>query len=59
MKTEIFRKFENLMAAVTFAEKNDRDYAIMLMNADDSKKKQPYSRKSLKSQQDHRPQMRL
>lgn len=59
MKTEIFNRFEKLMSAVTFAEKNDHDYAILLMNDENKNKKQPYSRKRLQDQQDHRPQMRL
>ena len=59
MKTGLLKKFENLMIAVTFAEKNDHEYAIRLMNSDARKKNQQYSKRELNNQYENRPQMRL
>jgi len=59
MKTGLLKKFENLMIAVTFAEKNDHEYAIRLMNSDARKKNQQYSKWELNNQYENRPQMRL
>ena len=59
MKTGLLRIFETLMVAVTFAEKNDHEYAIRLMNSDARKKNQRYSRRDLNNQPENRPQMRL
>lgn len=59
MKIGLLKKFENLMIAVTFAEKNDHEYAIRLMNSDARKKNQRYSKRELNNQYENRPQMRL
>lgn len=59
MKTGMFKMFENLMVSATFAEKNQHDYAIQLMNADDKQKKSHQDRKALRNSSEKRPQMRL
>ena len=59
MKTGLFKKFETLMVAVTFAEKSDHEYAIRLMDADARKKNQQYSRRELDNRPENRPRMQL
>ena len=59
MRTGLLRKFETLMVAVTFAEKNQHEYAIRLMNSDAREKNQRYSRRDLNNRPENRPQMRL
>jgi len=59
MKTGLFKTFETLMVAATFAEKNDHEYAIRLMNADARKKNQQYSRRDLDNRSENRPRMQL
>jgi hypothetical protein len=58
MKKSIFQKFENLMTAVTFAERGEHDYAIRLMDSS-AKKKQQTLKKKKENPVENRPQMRL
>ncbi|MFH1153845.1 MAG: hypothetical protein V1793_08515 [Pseudomonadota bacterium] len=58
MKTGLLEKFETMMTAVAFAEQNDHDYAIQLMDSLNQKKNQNYSRKTKGARPETRPQMR-
>ena len=59
MKTGLLRKLENLMVAVTFAEKGDHDYAIWVMSQEPETKNRKSARSDLNKQAKKRPQMRL
>ncbi len=58
MKTELLRRLEDLMVAVTFAEKGDHEYAIWVMSQDQETKNRKTVRKDLNKQVKKRPQMR-
>ncbi|OGR22395.1 MAG: hypothetical protein A2277_10900 [Desulfobacterales bacterium RIFOXYA12_FULL_46_15] len=59
MKTGLLRTLENLMVAVTFAEKNDHEYAIRVMNPETERKNQKYQKKDLNRQRENRPRIQL
>lgn len=57
MKTIAFTRFENFMAAVTFAEKGDHEYAIHLVNSVTKKKNQNPSKRIQGDHPESRRQM--
>jgi hypothetical protein len=58
MKTGLIRTLEDLMVAVTFAEKNQHEYALKLM--DGHRKKQSRQLKNKVDQRaEQRPRMRV
>jgi len=59
MKTGLLRTLENLMVAVTFAEKGDHEYAFRVMNPETGRKSRKNSRKDLNRQAENRPRMQL
>lgn len=59
MKTGLLRTLENLMVAVTFAEMNDHEYAIRVMNPETERKNQKYPRKDLNRQRENRLRIQL
>jgi hypothetical protein len=57
---QLMDTLERLMAAVAFAESNDRETACWIMKSKvQPKSKRPANRKKVKLQSDNRPQMRL
>ena len=59
MKTGMFKKLENLMVAVTFAEKNQMDTASTFLNVNKKKQVRHFNKKKLTNHTENRPQMRL
>lgn len=53
------RKFEDAMAAVTFAEKGLHEEAIRLMKSHDTKHQGKRKRKQNQAEAENRPQMQL
>lgn len=52
-------KFDRLMAAVSFAEADEREIAMEVMSRDLEKKKQKRTSRKIKRQQHSRPDMRI
>jgi hypothetical protein len=52
-------KFDRLMAAVSFAEADEREIAMEVMGRDLEKKKQKRTGLKIKKQQHSRPDMRI
>ncbi len=59
MKIGLLKKLEDLMVSVTFAENNQQEYALWLLNPDGNRKNQQSPRKNLNRQPENRSQMRL
>jgi hypothetical protein len=59
MKTGLLRTLEDLMVAVTFAEKDQKEYAIKLLKATGKRNVLSPREKKLSSQQEASPRMRL
>jgi len=52
-------KFDRLMAAISFAEADEREIAMEVMSRDLEKKKQKRAGRKIKRQQHSRPDMRI
>lgn len=59
MNIGLLKTLENLMVAVTFAEKGDRESALWVMKPETNRKNQKNSRKDLTRQGENRPRMQL
>lgn len=59
MKTGMLRTLENLMVAVTFAENNDHEYAMRVMNPEMERKNQKNQKKGLRHERENRPRIQL
>jgi len=59
MNIGLLKTLENLMVAVTFAEKGDHEYALKVMKPETNRKHQKHSRKELTRKAENRPRMQL
>ncbi len=59
MEKSIFRTLENLMVAVTFAEKGEHETALRMMDSKSRTNPVKVQRKDLNKSLDNRPRMQL
>ncbi len=59
MKAEIFKSLEDLMTAVTFAEKNLHEDALIMMGSRSERNRARQNNRKENRQEDSRPRMRL